>query len=82
MITNFRWSCQHPIWLTANIYVFDKTAHPFNLGIERDTLAFAKRFITLTVYKNYPEPHLTQYDIHLLRELMDTTAFHKGTHTG
>ena len=82
MITKLRWSFQHPFWLTANIYLIDKPSHPIILDIKRETLAFAKLFITLTVYKKYTEPHLTQHDLHILRELLDTAEFHMGTHTG
>ena len=81
MITKLRWSFQHPLWLTTNICPIDKTAYPIILDVKRETLAFAKLFITLTIYKKYPEPHLTQHDIHTLRELMDTAEFHMGTHT-
>ena len=81
-ITNFRWSFQRLFWLTANVYAIDKPAHPFIHDIKRETLAFATLFITLTIYESYPEPHLTQHDIHIQRELMDTTEFHMGTHTG
>ena len=77
-----RWSFQHPFWLTTNIYPIDRLAHPINLDMRRETLTFAKLFITSTVYKKYPKPHLTQHDIHILRELMDTAEFLMGTHTG
>ena len=49
MITKFIWSFQHPFWLTANISPFDKPAHSIALVIKRETLAFAKLFITVTV---------------------------------
>ena len=81
MITKLRWSFQHPLWLTAHIYPIDNPAETITLDIKRETLAFAKPFITLTLYKKYPEPHLTQHDIHTLRELMDTAEFHMGTYT-
>ena len=81
-ITKLRWSFQHPFWLKPNIYPIGKPAHPIILDIKRETLAFAKLFITLTVYKIYPEPNLCQHDIHVLRELMDTAELHMGTHTG
>ena len=81
MITKLRLSFEHPFWLTASIYSIDNPAKPILLGIKRETLAFAKLFITLTLYKRYPEPHLTQHDIHVLRELMDTAEFHMGPHT-
>ena len=80
MITKFRWSFQHQFWLTASIYPIDNQAKPIILDIKREKLAFAKLFITLTLYKRYPEPHLTQHDIHTLRELMDTAEFHTGSH--
>ena len=82
MITKLRWSFEHPFWLTANIYPFDSHAKPIILDIKTETLAFAKLFITLTNHKKYPEPHLTQHNIHTFRELMDTARFHAGTHTG
>ena len=81
MITKLRWSFEHPFWLTASIYPIDNPAKPIILDIKRETLAFAKLFITLTLYKRYPEPHLTQHDIHTLRELTDTAEFHMGPHT-
>ena len=67
MITKPRRSFQHPFWLTANIYPIDKPAHPIILDIKRETLAFVKFFIILTIYKKYPLPHLTQHDIRILR---------------
>ena len=82
MITKVRWSFQHPFWLTANIYPIDNPAKPIIFDIKREKLAFAKLRITLTVYKKNLEPHLTQHDIHTVRELMDTAEFHMGTHTG
>ena len=81
MITKLRWSFEYTFWLTASIYPIDNPAKPIILDIKRKTLAFAKLFITLTLYKKYPEPHLTQHDIHTLRELMDTAEFHRGPHT-
>ena len=36
----------------------------------------------MTIYKKPPEPHLTQHEIHIQQELMDTAEFHVGTHTG
>ena len=81
VLTKLRWSFQYPFWLTTNIYPIDNPAKPIILDIKRETLAFAKPFITLTLYKKYPEPHLTQHDIHTLRELMDTAEFHMATHT-
>ena len=81
MITKLRWSFEHPFWLTASIYPIENPAKPIILDIKRETLAFAKLFITLTLYKQYPEPHLSQHDIHTLRELMDTAEFHMGPHT-
>ena len=81
MITKLRWSFEHPFWLTASIYPIDNPAKPINLDIKRETLAFAELFITLTLYKRYPELHLTQHDIHTLRELMDIAEFHMRTHT-
>ena len=81
MVTNFRWSLPHSFWLTASIYPVYKPAHPTVLNIKRETLAFAKLFIILTVCKKYLEPHLTQYDVHVLRERMDTAEYHMGTHT-
>ena len=80
-ITKHKWSFQHPFWLTASIYPIDSPAKPINLDIKRENPVFAKFFITLTLYKKYLEPHLTQYDIHTLRELMDTAEFHMGSHT-
>ena len=68
MITQPRWSFQQSFWLTANFYTFDKPAHPITLDIKRKTLGSAKLFITLTVYKEYPEPHHTQHDINNLRD--------------
>ena len=81
MITKLRWSFQHPFWLKANIYPIENPAKPIILDVKGETLAFAKLFITLTIYKKYPEPHLTQHDIHILRDLMDIAEFHMGTHT-
>ena len=80
-ITKLRWLFEYPFWLTASIYPIDNPAKPIILDIKRETLTFAKLFITLTLYKKYPEPHLTQHDIHTLRELMDTAEFHMGSHT-
>ena len=82
MITKLRWSFEHAFWLKASIYPIDNPAKPITLDNKRGTLAFVKLFINLTVYKKYPETHLTQHDIHTLRELMDTPEFHMGTHTG
>ena len=82
MITKLRWSFQHPFWLKPNIYPIDKPAHPTILDIKKETLAFAKPFITLTVCKEDPEPLLTQQDIHILREITDTAEFQMETHTG
>ena len=81
MITKLRWSFEYPFWLTTSIYPIENHAKPIILDNKRETLAFAKLFITLTLYKKYPEPHLTQHDIHTLRELMDTAEFQMGTHT-
>ena len=81
MITKFRWSFRHPFCLPSNIHPVDKPAHPIILDIKRETLALAKLFITLTIYKKHPEPHSTQHDINVLRELMDAD-FYMGTHTG
>ena len=78
MITKLRWSFQYPFWLTASIYPIDNPANPFIPDIKRETLAFAKLFITLALYKKYTETHLIQHDIHTLRELMDTAEFHMG----
>ena len=82
MITKVRWSFEHPFWLTASIYPIDNPTKPVIPDIKRETIASAKVFITLTVYKKYPEPHLTQHDIHILREILDTVEFHMGIHTG
>ena len=81
MITQIRWSFEHPFWLTASMYPIENPAKTIILDIKRETLAFAKLFITLTLYKQYLEPHLTQHDIHSLRELMDTAEIHMGSHT-
>ena len=81
MITKLRWSFEHPFWPTASIYPIENPAKPIILDIKRETLAFTKLFITVTLYKRYPEPHLTQHDIHTLRELMDTAEFHMGSLT-
>ena len=81
VITKLRWSFEHPFWLTASICPIENPAKPIILDVKRETLAFAKLFITLTLYKQYPEPHLTQHDIHTLRELMDTAEFHMRSHT-
>ena len=70
MITKPRWSFEYPFWLTASIYPIDNPAKPIILDIKRETLA-------LTLYKKYLEPHLTQHDIHTLRELMGTAEFHR-----
>ena len=53
MITILRWSFEHPFWLTANIYPIDNPAKPITLDMKKETLAFAKLFITLTLYKRY-----------------------------
>ena len=82
IITKLRWSFQHHIWITDNIHPIDDLAHPIILDIRRKTLALAKLSVSLTVYKMYPEPHLTQHDIHVLREILNTAKFHMGTHTG
>ena len=82
MITKIRWSFRHTFWLSANIYPIDNPAHPIIVDIKRETLAFAKRFITLTVYGKNPEPQLTHHDIRILRELIDTAEFHMETLTG
>ena len=81
MIIKLRWSFDYPFWLPASIYPIENPPKPIIFDIERETLAFAKLFITLILYKNYPEPHLTQHDIHTLRELIDTAEFHMGAHT-
>ena len=49
MISKLRWSFQHPFWLTASIYPIDRRAEPIILDNKRETLAFAKLFITLTL---------------------------------
>ena len=81
MITEHRWSFEYPFWLTASIYPVENPAKPIILDVKGEPLAFAKLFNTLTLYKRYLEPHLTQHDINNLRELMDTAEFHMGTHT-
>ena len=81
MITKLRRSFEYPFWLTASIYPIENPAKPIILDNKRETLAFAKLLITLTLDKRYPEPHLTQHDIHTLRELMDSAEFHMGTYT-
>ena len=81
MITKLRWSFENLFWLTAGIYPFENPAKPIALDIQRETLAFAKLFITLNLYKQYPEPHINHHDIHTLRELMDTAEFHMRTYT-
>ena len=82
MITKIRRSFPHPFWLTAGFYPIGFPTHRIFLDIERETLACANCFMTLTVYKRYPDLHLTLHDIHVLRKLMDTAEFHMGTHTG
>ena len=81
MIAKLRWSFDYPFWLIASIYPTDNPAKSIILDFKRETLAFAKLFITLTLYKEYPEPHLTQQVFHTLREIMDTAEFHMGPHT-
>ena len=81
MITKLRWSFEHLFWLTASIYSIDNPAKPLILDIKRECLAFVNFFIILTLYKKYLEPHLTQHQMHTLRELMDTAEFHMGSHT-
>ena len=81
-MTKFRWSFQHSFWLTANIYPIDNPAHSIIFDIKRETLASGKLFNNLTVYKKYPEPHLSQHDTFVLWELMETADLHTGTHTG
>ena len=49
LITKLRWSFEHPFWLTASIFPIDNPANPIILDIKRETLAFAKLFITLTL---------------------------------
>ena len=78
MITKLRWSFQHTFRPTTNIYPIEKPAYPIIFDIKRETLAFAKVFITLTLNKKCPEPHLTQHDFHVLRKLMDTAKFLMG----
>ena len=80
MITKLKWSFEYPFWLTACIYPIENPAKLIILDIKREPLAFAKLFFTLTLNKKYPEPHLSQHDIHTLRELMDTAEFHMGSH--
>ena len=75
MITKLRWSFEHSFWLTAKIYPFDNSAQSITLDIKREKPAFAKLFITLSIYKKYPEPHLTQHDIQVPRELMALQTF-------
>ena len=82
MITKNRWWFQDAFWLTASIYPIDDSAHAIILDIKKQTLAFAKLFITLTVYKKYPEVHLTQQDFQVLWQLVDAAEFYMGTHTG
>ena len=82
MITKLRWSFQQPFWLTANIYPIEKPADPIISDIRREKSASAKLFITLTIYKKYPEPHFTQHDIHTTRQLVDTAEFRMRIHTG
>ena len=81
MITKLRWSFEYPFWLTASIYSIDNLAKTIILDIKREDLAFAKHFTNLTLYKKSPEPHLTQHDIHTLRELMDIAEILMGSHT-
>ena len=54
MITKLTWSFEYPIWLTTFIYPIENPAKPIILDIKRETLAFAKLFISLTLYKRYP----------------------------
>ena len=82
MKTKSRWSFQHIFWLTAKIYPIHDPTHPNTLEIKRETHAFAKHFVTLTVYKKYPELHLTQHIFQVFRELKDTADFHLATRTG
>ena len=82
VITKLRWSFKRSFWLTANLYLIDKPAHPIIPDIKRETLALVKLFLTLTVYKMYPEQHLPQHDLYILRELMDIAEFQMGAHTG
>ena len=81
MITKLKLSFEHPFWLTASLYPIDNPAKPITFDIQKETFVFAKLFITLTVYKKYPEPHLSQHDIRTIRELVDTAEFHMGTHS-
>ena len=81
MISKLRWSFEYPFWLTASICPIENPAKPIILDIKRETLAFAKRFITLTLYKRYPQPRRTQHNIHTLQELMNTAEVHMGTYT-
>ena len=81
MLKKHRWSFQHLFCLTVSICPIDKPAHPITLDIKRETLSFVKLFITLTIYKKYPEPHLTQHNLHSLRERMGSAEFHMGTRT-
>ena len=53
MITKLRGSFEYSFWLTASVYPIDNPAKPIILDIKRKTLAFAKLFITLTLYKKY-----------------------------
>ena len=82
MITKLEWSFEHTFWLRANNYPIDNPAKPIILDIKRRTLAFAKFFITLTIFKKYAEPHLTEQVIYVLRQLMDTAEVLMGNRTG
>ena len=64
------------------MYLLHNPAHRITVNIKRETVAFTNFFSTLTVCKKYPERHPTQYDIHVLRELMNTAEFLMGTPTG
>ena len=81
MITKIKCAFHQPFWLTTSIYPIYNPAHPNILDTKKETITFAQFFITLTVYENYPEPHLTQYNINILGELMDTAEIHICTHT-
>ena len=74
IITNLRWSFTKPSFILI-------TLHPVNNKSKTSTLEIAKnRFLreqlseALDNYAEEPESHITQYQLHILGELADTTA--------
>ena len=74
IITKLRWSFTKPSFILI-------TLHPVNCKSKTSTLEIAKnRFLreqlseALDNYAEEPESHITQFQLHILGELADTTA--------